>query len=495
MKSLIKLLLPLALVSAASAQPLSGVRSSAMMPGDSVIFNMDFVDPYGLPGIEYSIRARSGMGDEEYVIPLTHVNFPPYYVNTYEGSLGFEEPGAAISYYGRAETDTFVITQSYKNSGNQMPPDGTLYAELAVDPAGDTADGTAGPWLDLTGSAITFSDTRIFGKLEHVGGGWPTNSGWDYFFYAFFIQPPDTSSTSVTAMVYCDIPFVFPPGLYSLNIADTSFQRIADIAYEVSSDLHMSCAISDLLSAPGWSTWPPESGFVIVGGVTFTVTFTTPSFNDFTFPSAFVPGSQSLQSDDNSPPEIGWEVNPVPEEYIDAYVTYSDPDNNLPVEKTFYFDGVPHEMGTYSRDYTDMALFEYRQDWPVEGGWHTYYFRFSDGDEAAETELDSVYLSPIAVDDKTIPSRFTLRQNYPNPFNAETSIRFELAEPSHVSLSIYDISGSAVAVLEDSYLQAGSHSIVWDGQNSAGQAVSSGVYFYKLSSEGYTETKRMLLLK
>jgi len=494
MKSIKAILILTVMISSANAQPIRGVRSSALMPGDSAIFNVDFLDPFGLPGYDVSVRARMGMGDEEYSIPLSHANFPPYYVNTYEGSWVFEEPTASISFYGRVDADTIVISQSYKNSGNQMPPDPILYADLATDPAGDTAEGTSGPWLDLTGSGITYSDTRVFGRLDNVGGGWPQNQGFEYYFYAFILLPTDSLSTTVTAMVYGNIPFIFTPGLYTLDLADTSFQYIADIEYGVSSSLHLSCSIEDLLSAPGWYTWPPENGFVATSAVTFSVAFTTPSFNDFTFPSAFVPETQYRQTTGNSPPELGWEIDPVPHERIDANVYYSDPDNNLPVEKLFYFDDQPHEMGTYDRDYTDMARFEYSHEWPG-GGWHTYYFRFFDGAAAVETELDSIYLSPISADDQPVPGQFALCQNYPNPFNAQTSIEYDLAEPSFVNLAIYDISGNLVTLLAEKHENAGSYSVVWDGENSAGQSVTSGVYFYKLSSEGYTDTKRMLLLK
>ncbi|MEE9554043.1 MAG: FlgD immunoglobulin-like domain containing protein [candidate division Zixibacteria bacterium] len=494
MKKLITIFILIIAASSVYAQPISNVRSSALTDESTVVFNLDFIDPFGLPGIDISIIARMGTQHEEFEIPLTHVNFPPYYENTYEAEWIFEEPGASITYYGRAQADTLVITQSYKNAGNQMPPDGDIYADLIGDPVGDTLPGTAGEWLDLTGTAITYSDTRLFGKLDNVNNDWPDNQGQDFYFYAFLMHPTDSLSTNVTAMVYGNIPFFFEPGLYSLSLIDTSFTYIADIDYSIDQFLHMSCDIDDLLSAPGWDTWPPENGFIITGAATFTITFTTPVFNDFTYPSAFIPETQYLQTTENSAPQIEWEISPMPEEFIDAYVTYSDPDNNLPVEKTFYFDGQPHEMGTYDRDYTDMAHFEDQIDWPG-GDWHTYYFRFSDGAEVVETELDSVYLSPIAVDDNPVPSRFALIQNYPNPFNAETSIRFDIAKPSHVNLSIHDISGGIVATLEDSYLQAGSHSITWDGRNSAGQTVSSGVYFYKLNSEGYTDTRRMLLLK
>ncbi len=494
MKKLITILILVIAASSIYAQPISNVRSSALIDDATVVFNLDFIDPFGLPGIDLSIIARTGTQHEEYTIPLTHVNFPPYYESTYEAEWIFEEPGASITYYGRAEADTFLITQSYENGGNQMPPDGDIYAELIADPEGDTLPGTSGGWLDLTGTAITYSDSRLYGRLENAHNDWPVNEGSEFYFYAFIMHPADSLSTEVTAMVYGNIPFFFEPGLYSLNIIDSSFTYVADIDYSIDQYLHMSCDIDDLLSAPGWDTWPPENGFIIAAAVTFTVAFTTPSFNDFTYPSAFIPETQYLQAADNSPPVIEWEIIPMPGEYLDAYVTYSDPDNNLPVEKSFYFDGQPYEMGTYDRDYTDMALFEHRLDWPGDG-WHTYYFRFSDGAEVVETELDSVYLTSIAVDDDPVPSRFALRQNYPNPFNAETSIRFELAEPSRVNLTIYDISGGIVATIEDSYLQAGSQSAIWNGRNNAGRMVSSGVYFYKLYSEGYTETRRMLLLK
>jgi hypothetical protein len=152
-------------------------------------------------------------------------------------------------------------------------------------------------------------------------------------------------------------------------------------------------------------------------------------------------------------------------------------------------------MGTYDRDYFDEAMFEYRVDWPMEGGWHTYYFRFSDGAQVVETELDSVYLSPIGTDDEPVPSQFALEQNYPNPFNAQTSIQFDLPEPGLTQLAIYDITGKSVRALVDDYLGAGNHSVVWDGRNSSGQPVSSGVYFYRISVGDHTATKRMLFLK
>ncbi len=86
--------------------------------------------------------------------------------------------------------------------------------------------------------------------------------------------------------------------------------------------------------------------------------------------------------------------------------------------------------------------------------------------------------------------------NFPNPFNTRTSISFTLAGQAHVTLTVYDIAGKRAAKLYDGQINAGTHSMVWDGRNSAGQDVSSGIYFSRLNINGATdETHRMVLLK
>ena len=94
-----------------------------------------------------------------------------------------------------------------------------------------------------------------------------------------------------------------------------------------------------------------------------------------------------------------------------------------------------------------------------------------------------------------IPTAYQLHQNYPNPFNPTTVISYTLGNESNVSLVIYNILGEAVKVLVDKYQTAGDYSIEWNGTDRNGRAVSSGVYFYKLSTGNYTETKKMMLMK
>jgi hypothetical protein len=94
-----------------------------------------------------------------------------------------------------------------------------------------------------------------------------------------------------------------------------------------------------------------------------------------------------------------------------------------------------------------------------------------------------------------VPASTYLAQNHPNPFNPVTTIGIGLSEPSNVVLQIYDVSGRLVRTLVDELLGAGPHEKVWDGRDSAGTSVASGVYFYRLTIGDKTLSKKMLLLK
>ena len=88
-----------------------------------------------------------------------------------------------------------------------------------------------------------------------------------------------------------------------------------------------------------------------------------------------------------------------------------------------------------------------------------------------------------------------LKSNYPNPFNPSTTISFDLAKSGNVDLSIYNIRGQLVKQLAHQSLPSGSHSLVWDGKDRAGRNVASGVYFYRLETQNYSSTRKMLLMK
>jgi flagellar hook capping protein FlgD len=97
-------------------------------------------------------------------------------------------------------------------------------------------------------------------------------------------------------------------------------------------------------------------------------------------------------------------------------------------------------------------------------------------------------------DDNILPAT-VLMQNCPNPFNPTTDISFSLAESANVNLEIYNSKGQKVKTLFNGYLNYGNHRILWNGKNENNQNVASGVYFYKMNTNGYIATKKMILLK
>ena len=105
----------------------------------------------------------------------------------------------------------------------------------------------------------------------------------------------------------------------------------------------------------------------------------------------------------------------------------------------------------------------------------------------------AVSVKPI--EHEVLPSDFVLSQNYPNPFNPTTQIAFDLPTKSHVALTVYNVLGQRVITLVNEKLAAGKYVADWNGRSSGGNEVASGIYFYRLHTEQFTQTKKMVLLK
>ncbi len=98
----------------------------------------------------------------------------------------------------------------------------------------------------------------------------------------------------------------------------------------------------------------------------------------------------------------------------------------------------------------------------------------------------------VGIDEETmgIIFHYSLDNNYPNPFNPTTTINYSLASSGKVNISVYNILGQEVATLVNKYQHAGEHRVVWTGQS-----LSSGVYIYRLRSNDFVQTKKMMLMK
>lgn len=135
------------------------------------------------------------------------------------------------------------------------------------------------------------------------------------------------------------------------------------------------------------------------------------------------------------------------------------------------------------------------------GSCATLHDRDNDGDldfTGIDEVDDWIYLfknnpAPTAVPAASLAA--TLAQNHPNPFNPATTIRFTLARRTRASLAVYDARGAFVAGLAEGVFDAGPHDVRWNGVDADGRAVASGVYFYRLQSDGVDLSRKMLLLK
>lgn len=114
----------------------------------------------------------------------------------------------------------------------------------------------------------------------------------------------------------------------------------------------------------------------------------------------------------------------------------------------------------------------------VQAGKPYYYVKFADRDESSQEK-------PL----------YQLQQNYPNPFNPDTKIDFYLSKDQNIQLSIYNIKGQRIRELYSGQINAGKHQLIWDGKDNNRNSVSSGIYFYKLTTPSGSVQRKMTLIK
>lgn len=90
---------------------------------------------------------------------------------------------------------------------------------------------------------------------------------------------------------------------------------------------------------------------------------------------------------------------------------------------------------------------------------------------------------------------YSLHQNFPNPFNPSTTIGFTIKETEFVNLKIFDLLGNEIKTLVNEIKTPGLHYVVWDGDNNYGEKISSGIYFYRIQTERFSQSKKLLLQK
>ena len=96
---------------------------------------------------------------------------------------------------------------------------------------------------------------------------------------------------------------------------------------------------------------------------------------------------------------------------------------------------------------------------------------------------------------KALPERFTLHQNYPNPFNPVTNLDYDLPEDAMVNITVFDMMGKVVRTLVNDQQSAGYKTLQWNAMSNSGQPVSSGLYIYTITTDNFSKTRKMILMK
>mgnify|MGYP001193212508 CR=1 FL=1 len=96
---------------------------------------------------------------------------------------------------------------------------------------------------------------------------------------------------------------------------------------------------------------------------------------------------------------------------------------------------------------------------------------------------------------QAVPDNYVLSQNRPNPFNPTTDINYSVPTEAHVQIAVFNVLGEEIKTLVNDVQEAGSRTVTWDGTDKEGNRVESGIYFYKMTAGGYTDTHKMTLIK
>lgn len=163
---------------------------------------------------------------------------------------------------------------------------------------------------------------------------------------------------------------------------------------------------------------------------------------------------------------------------------------------SFALDSVVINNGPFFVGARGQMAFTYEQSppisfrtWEYTGGWASYRLRDV---QDIMIRVTVRQLPPVSVPPggQSIPESFALGQNYPNPFNPSTKISFALPKDSEVELRVFDLLGREVATLVNGMVKVGQHEVEWQATG-----MPSGVYFYRLTTDGFSQSKKLLLLK
>jgi len=161
-------------------------------------------------------------------------------------------------------------------------------------------------------------------------------------------------------------------------------------------------------------------------------------------------------------------------------------------------------LGELVFEVTDPTLTEFTiSTFETEAPRHRLMWVYSEVDANGERSVHATYpeFAPTTIQvnaagaSQFVPTQYALNQNYPNPFNPSTEISFALPQASRVDLTIYNVLGQQVRNLVSGQMEPGVHNVTWDGRDNSGNTAASGIYFYRLKTDEFSDIRKMTLLK
>jgi hypothetical protein len=219
--------------------------------------------------------------------------------------------------------------------------------------------------------------------------------------------------------------------------------------------------------------------------ITITINSTISGFN---YDLVLCPQPESVDASDNYAHRIDVHWHPITDPSLTGYYVYRglwengefNKLNTSPISGTSYSDTTAQDSVTYWYYVTGAY---------TQGTWNG---------ESFASRRDSGRLNgseSMGGESAPIPASFFLSQNYPNPFNPTTTISYGLPKDSQVKVEVFNLLGQRIRVLVDGYEKAGYKNLIWDGHNSNGEEVSSGVYLFRIEAGSFNDTRKMTLLR
>lgn len=328
--------------------------------------------------------------------------------------------------------------------------------------------GTIGVWTRVSFDLSQFANSQVLFRWHFTSDGNTTGFGW-------FIDDVMVSGYAIRSGVIS--------GTVTLSeAADPSSAR-------VSTSLRDTQILASPNSMGSYALYLPAGSYSLTAGMPYHVSASSPTFiitdssldyvHDFSL--TYLPpvtGFSLFHDSDEGLLTLNWEAPEEPAYPVLEYKVY---------RKTG--PGLSEVIATV----TDPGFSE---SLSLDG--HYYYLvrpRYAPGEGAPSDTLELVISTTVANDLPPLPGVNALHPNYPNPFNPSTTISLQIAQAGTVRLGIYNLRGQLVKTLANGSMEAGQHRLVWNGLDEAGRPVASGVYLYRLEGKGFSQSRKMLLLK